>query len=63
MVASKFIKSSFSAIQKMRTTNIIQKTELQYNQRISDRLGCNLFLKEKIYKVLEVLKFVVLIIK
>ena len=47
MVASKFIKSTFSAIQNMRTTNIIQKTELQYNQRISDRLGCNLFFKRE----------------
>lgn len=47
MVASKFIKSSFSAIQNMITTNIIKKTELQYNQRISDRLGCNLFFKRE----------------
>ena len=46
-MASKFIKSSFSALQSIRSTNIIKKTELQYNQRLSDKLGCNLFFKRE----------------
>jgi len=48
-----FIKNALSkfkfdnATKNMRLSNIINKTELQYNQRLSDKFNCNLFLKRE----------------
>lgn len=41
------IKKSFSAIQNIKVSNIIKRTELQYNQRLSEKLGCDLFFKRE----------------